>query len=126
MMYRNLNNIEVTWLNKIFETEFIGAEVLWLQILNSSVVYKQKYAFASLKFHVEECLEKYPFRLRVPVEMRAFQKEAAPVIFLLHVLKGVVDELEIFTADSSRLNAENINLDKVEHVINKENLYPID
>ncbi|WP_139233773.1 hypothetical protein [Butyrivibrio sp. M55] len=64
--------------------------------------------------------DKYPHSVRVPVEMRAFQKEYAPIVFMLHVIEGYLDELEIFSADGSTINADNISLDKLEYVIDPE------
>lgn len=58
--------------------------------------------------------ERYPYPVRVPVEMRAFQKEFAPIVFLLHVVNGFINELELVTADSSKMDMETIELDKVE------------
>ncbi len=58
--------------------------------------------------------------MRVPVEMRAFQKENAPIVFMLHVINGYLDELEIFSANGSTINVDNISLDKLEYVIDPE------
>ena len=63
---------------------------------------------------------KYPHSVRVPVEMRAFQKEKAPLVFMLHVIDGELSELEIFSADGSSIDPENILLDKLEYVIDPE------
>ena len=49
--------------------------------------------------------------------MRAYQEKTAPIIFLIHVLDGVLDELEIFTADSSKIEQELINLQNVDYVV---------
>ena len=51
--------------------------------------------------------------------MRAFQKESAPIVFLLHVVNGVINELELVTADSSKIDMEMIKLNKIEYVINE-------
>ena len=52
--------------------------------------------------------------------MRAFQQPSVPIVFLLHVVNGLIDELEIITADSTQIDANNIILEKVEYEINKE------
>lgn len=52
--------------------------------------------------------------------MRAFQDNSSPILFLLHVVNGLVFELEILTADSSKININAISLDKVKFEINKE------
>lgn len=78
------------------------------QFSKARTIYKQEYAFISLKFKVEGEIEPYPFHARVPVEMRAYQKLAAPIVFLLHVVNDIIDELEIFAADSSRIDVDSI------------------
>lgn len=58
--------------------------------------------------------------MRVPVEMRAFQQSSAPIIFLLHIINGIIDELEILTADSAQIDTDNIELERVEYEVNQE------
>lgn len=116
-MYRKLNEIERQWLDKLLAIDFKGKEILQRQISGAKVSFQQEYAFISIKFVLEDVAEKYPYRERVPVEMHAFQKESAPIVFLLHVIGGVVDELEIFPADSSWLDLENIDVQCVEYEI---------
>ena len=52
--------------------------------------------------------------------MIAFQNSTAPIVFLLHVVNGVIDELEIITADSTQIDADSIQLEKVEYEVNQE------
>lgn len=52
--------------------------------------------------------------------MRALQQSSVPIVFLLHVMNGVIDELEIITADSTQIDAENINLERVAYEIDQE------
>ena len=52
--------------------------------------------------------------------MRAFQQSSAPIIFLLHIVNGMIDELEILTADSAQIDADQIELERVEYEINQE------
>lgn len=116
-MYRKLNETERQWLNKLLAVDFKGKEILQRQISEAKVSFQQEYAFISIKFVLEDVAEKYPYRERVPVEMHVFQKESAPIVFLLHVIGGVVNELEIFPADSSRLDLESIDVQCVEYEI---------
>lgn len=74
----------------------------------------------SLKFKVENDVEKYPYQIKVPVEMRAYQKESAPIVFLLHVIDGVIDELEIISADASEIKINDIKTENVQYEVNKE------
>lgn len=52
--------------------------------------------------------------------MRAFQKASAPIVFLLHIVDGVINELEIITADSTQIEADNIELTRIEYEVNQE------
>lgn len=100
--------------------EFQGKDILLNQFSKAKIVYKQEYAFISIKFKVEGKIEPYPFHVRVPIEMRAFQKASAPIVFLLHIVGGVINELEIITADSTQIEADNIELTRIEYEINQE------
>lgn len=52
--------------------------------------------------------------------MRAYQNESAPIVFLLHIIDGFLDELEIITADASEIKPKYIEFDKVEYDIDKD------
>lgn len=109
-MYRELNKKEQQWIDRLMNVEFQGRDILLKHFSKARIVYKQEYAFISLKFKVEGEIEPYPFHVRVPVEMRAFQQASAPIVFLLHIVGGVINELEIITADSTQIEADNIEL----------------
>ena len=111
---------EKIWLDKLFEIEFKGKKILKQQIVNAEVIERIYYPYGSLKFSVKKKVKKYPYNVRVPIEMRAFQKSLSPVVFLLHVIDGIIDELEIFTADISELDVFNIDFDNVEYVVDDE------
>ena len=117
-MYRKLNETEQFWIEKVLEIDFKGKKYLLGQVLRAKVHVEYGYDFISLKFKTEEN-EKYPYPVRVPVEMRAFQEKSTPIVFLLHVVNGFIDELEVITADSSKIDMTTIKLDKIEYVINE-------
>ena len=119
-MYRNIYEKEQQWISRLMDVEFQGKEILLKQLAKAKINYKQEYAFISLKFKVEGDIEPYPYRVRVPIEMRAFQNSTAPIVFLLHVVNGVIDELEIITADLTQIDADSIQLKKVEYEVNQE------
>lgn len=119
-MYRKIYEKEQQWINSLMDVEFRGRDILLKQFSKAKIIYKQEYAFISLKFEVEGEIELYPYCVRVPVEMRAFQNSTAPIVFLLHVVNGVIDELEIITADSTQIDADSIQLEKVEYEVNQE------
>lgn len=119
-MCRRLNEKELQWITALMNVEFQGRDILLKQFEKASIVYKQEYAFISIKFKIEGKTGLYPYPVRVPVEMRALQQSSVPIVFLLHVMNGVIDELEIITADSTQIDAENINLERVAYEIDQE------
>lgn len=119
-MYREINEKEQQWINCLMNVEFQGRDILLKQFSKAMIVYKQEYDFISIKFKVEGEIEHYPFHVRVPIEMRAFQKASAPIVFLLHIVGGIINELEIITADSTQIEVNNIELTRVEYEVNQE------
>ena len=122
-MYREINSKEQQWLKKIFECEFKGKHILEKQLLKAKAISEEGYDFISLKFKTDET-EKYPYSVRVPVEMRVFDNNSAPKVFLLHIIGGFIDELEVITADSSKMDSENIAFDEVKYVIDESVRWP--
>lgn len=115
---RKLNAKEKLWLNKLLEAEFKGKEIIIQQLENTEVFCEENYSYISIKFYVENFIKRYPYEVRVPVEMRAFQENSNPIVFLLHIIDGFVNELEVFTADLSKINGNDISLDNVQYEIN--------
>ena len=119
-MSRALNSSEMLWIEKLLTVNFKGKEILQKQLAKTGVTVNEEFSFISLKFNVDKSIEKFPFNVRVPVEMRAFQGESAPIVFLLHVIDGFANELEIFPADSSKIELGLISLEKIDYDINKD------
>ena len=117
-MYRYLYEKEQLWIDYLLNVDFPGRNILKKQFLKAKVFYKQEYSYISIKFKVKDEVELYPFCVRVPIEMRAYQRAKAPIVFLLHVIDGIIDELEIYTADLTQIDANNIQLDNIEYVVN--------
>jgi len=92
------------WINKLFDIEFKGREILVKQIEKSKYELINGEGFISIKFLINDDKEKFPFKVRVPLEMTASQQDRHPIMFLLHVLDGFVDEVEIYTADGSLID----------------------
>lgn len=116
-MYRKLNEKELLWIDRLMNVEFPGRDILLQQLSKAKILYRQEYAFISLEFKVEGDIEPYPYPVRVPVQMLAFQQSSAPIIFLLHIVNGIIDELEIVTVDLAQIDANNIELENVKHEI---------
>ena len=114
-----LKESEKTWLKCMFKPNFKDKNILMKQAKESLVTTLYDEGFISIKFSNFQG-DKYPHSVRVPVEMRAFQEESAPIVFMLHVIEGYLDEVEIFSADGSTIIGDNISLDKLEYVIDPE------
>ena len=113
---RKLNELEKKWIDYIFKADFRDKDILLNQLKESLVNPTYDTGFISIRF-VEPKGEKYPHNVRVPVEMRAFQKEMAPIVFLIHVIEGYINELEIYSADGAEIYSDAISLDALEYVI---------
>lgn len=108
------------WITCLMNAKFRDKDILINQISKAIVDYEYGYSFVSIKFIVEEDVELYRYKARVPIEMRAFQQFSSPIIFLLHVIDGLVNELEIISTDLSRIEVDKISLEKVEYIIAPE------
>jgi len=113
-----LNYEETEWLSVMLSEKF-RYKKLFIEQINSAKIdrdYRKYYIF--LKFEVKKKEIKIPNNVRVPIEMRVFTKDSAPIQFLLHVLDGYVYELEIFHADSSNMEG-NISLENHKVIIDE-------
>ena len=116
----DINGQELEWIKKTLDTDFAGREILLNQIAQSQVSIRNERGLVSIDFTVDESVGRYPYNARVPVEMRAFQEETPPIVFLLHVVDGFVNELEVFVADLSDIPKNQIRFDTVEYVVSEE------
>lgn len=117
---------EEKWLQMLFEPQFAGKGILMSQLREAGISRERLPGGIFLKFKVHSDAERFPYGVRVPVEMIARQKEGGPVDFLMHVVGGFVDELEVYKTDSSNIDPETVELDQVEHYINEAVLPPGD
>ena len=74
-MFRDINQIELGWIEKLFSVDFAGKEILQKQIEKAKISLEKNYDYISLKFSIKGAPEKFPYKVRVPIEMRAFQKK---------------------------------------------------
>lgn len=114
-----LKELENNLLNYMFEADFMDKNILVKQAEESVITTLYEEGVITIKFSNLQG-DIYPHSVRVPIEMRAFQEESAPIVFMLHVINGYLDELEIFSADGSTINVDNISLDKLEYVIDPD------
>lgn len=113
---REINNDEKSWFEKILSVDFKGRNIIEKQLKEAKTIGIYEVGFISLKLVIENEVQKFPYLIRVPVEIRVKRPNKAPTIFLLHIIEGIIDELEIFNADSSSL--DDIKIDDFEAVVN--------
>lgn len=109
--------LSTKWIQKILDVHFKGRDFIKQQLETADKTIEETPFTVNLMFTVDKSKGKAPTPVRVPVEMHALQPGGAPVVFLLHVVNGYVNELEIYKADLSQLNADNISLDNVEYLL---------
>lgn len=105
----------------MFDKEFPEKKVLQEQIKESYIKPNYNNNFISLKFYITSDLKKFTYtNIRVPVEMRVYERDNdVPIIFILHVIEGFINELEIYKADSSEI-IDKFSFDGLEIIINSE------
>ena len=109
----NLSKQEQRWLESILSCDFQGKSEIVQQIENATIIRDYTRGYLSMKFDVDKSLKPVSISRRVPVEMRVYKKNEIPLQFLLHIVHGYVDELEIFYADSSEITS-NIDISDAE------------
>ena len=114
-----LNSYEYSWLERMLSLNFAQRDEIIGQINRADILREHTDYYLSIKFIVVCPAKSCGESTGVPIEMHAYFKNGAPIQFLLHVKKGVVTELEVFNADSSKISSE-INLDnaQIEIIIN--------
>lgn len=97
---RSLTAEEQAVLNRLLEADFPGKKALSEQLAVAKV--RQIDENGSLRFVIPRG-PKAEVKGRVPVEAEALDTDGLPIYVLLHVVNGVLWELEIYKADSSRV-----------------------
>ena len=97
---RKLSTHERSIIERLLEEPFPGRDQVRAQI--SDCLVEPIDEDGSLRVFVRTEV-KAPVRRRVPVLGYVEDEDGVPIGVLLHVLKGKVEELEIFKADSSRI-----------------------
>lgn len=118
---RRLHSLEKKWLTLMMKPDFDGKKIISEQLSNAYVVSEEiTRGFASIKL-ATSTNRYYPFHERVPITMLAYVEDFRgyrPIEFLLHVIDGFVDELEIFDAAGFEIeDYSNIPLDNIEYQI---------
>lgn len=116
--FRNFSQIEKEWLEAMLSIDFLGKEIILKQLDNAQISRDYNVGFISLKINADKRIQQFPYRVRVPLEMRVIGGNGIPIVFLLHVIDGFVDELEIFNADLSPIS-DDIQVDKKEIIVDE-------
>lgn len=97
--YRHLSKPETELLIRLLSEDFSGRDILQAQVENSLVRTIDKNN--SLEFRLVSTLTRADTLARIPVEGQFPDIDGVMIYVLLHVINGVINELEIFKADSS-------------------------
>ena len=98
--FRPLSEDEAALIKRLLTAEFAGKTEIERQIASASV--REIDEDGSLEFRVRSTT-KAPVERRVPVEGEAEDSDGGGVHVLLHVIDGLVDELEFYKEDGSRV-----------------------
>ena len=108
----------VIWLNKLLSAKFLGKDIICKQLSGAEYEVYGEFEYISIKF-IPNDSEQYPYRIRVPVNMVAMQPNGNIVDFLLHIIGGFVDELEIYNMDLTIMDGE-FSIDNVAYRVDEE------
>jgi len=107
---RALNPFEKSSITKMISI-LPDSHILETQMMNAVVVSVCDCGCMTVDLSVPAYLDKYVCSTRVPVEMEVhLGSNSAPVLFMLHVVNGYLDELEILKLDSSPIYEEEIDI----------------
>lgn len=111
---RPLSDWETRALNRLLRTDFPGHSELIAQLPYASVVAEREDAWHGIRFDVQEPLERANVLTRVPVEGEVRDADGMPILILIHVVDGVLHELELLRADGEELKAQEPTLDDLQ------------
>lgn len=99
-------NEKVTmWINILLAKDFIGRDIIYNQL--HEAMYEMHIACEYISIRLTTTSHaRFPFEVRVPIGMEAKQKDGNIVDFLLHMVDGFIDELEIYSMDLSDINMD--------------------
>lgn len=101
-----LTSHEIVWLEHMLHRDFPLKEQFISEINAAQISREQTDYYISINFF--ELQDFAPLKVvdAVPIEMIVQRKNLAPMIFLMHIRKGHIAELEVLNADSSQLNID--------------------
>lgn len=99
-----LKSYEVLWLEHMLQREFPLKERFVSEINAAKISREQTDYYISINFYGLEDCQPLKVSETVPIEMIVHRERLAPMIFLLHIRKEHIAELEVLNADSSQLD----------------------
>ena len=123
MLHDDLSVIGNELLAKIFEANFLFRDEYISQLSQATIYCEKAEAYISFLFLYQNRPYKHPDNIRsgVPVEMRIYSDNKAPLQILLHVKEGTASELEMFYADSSPISLDlDLSPCNVQIIVNEE------
>jgi hypothetical protein len=102
-LFRDLTRSERAILDCLLDHDFPGRDEIAQQLVNCSVRVIDENG--SLEFQINSPIKASSVRSRVPTEGEAEDSDGVIIHFLLHVVDGVLRELEIYKEDNSTLLA---------------------
>ena len=97
---RSLSELEEAIIQRLLAASFPGREEVARQVLSAKVIAECQCGCRSVLLGIEDDAPKAPVNRRVPVQGMSKDADGTPILFLLHVVAGVLNELEILRADS--------------------------
>lgn len=115
---RELTEEEIEWLNVITSISYKGVDILRLQIKNAKVISECKCGCKSIGLKIDESCPKFEYRINVPITMASTYSDGCPVMFILHMKDGYIEEFEVLKADSQPIT-EPISMENVTFEVKK-------
>ena len=85
----------------LFSRDFPGRDALLSQL--KTAMFEEVDEYGSLQIAASTGTSRAHVVERIPVEARGLDSDGIPVCFLLHVVDGLVTELQIYKADGSAI-----------------------
>lgn len=101
-----LTDLERSWLEALLAEDFPSRDGIVQQINSADIIRDYTSGYLSMLFKVDKSEKPVKVEQRIPVEMEAFISGTTPILFLLHVIDGYVDELEIYNEGLAEINSE--------------------
>lgn len=121
MMIVDLRNTNTEIVEEVIAPDFPFKEIIKNQISSANTFRETYFDYMLIHFEIDHDLPKYPFPKRVPVSMQYYFKKSPPIDFLLHIVNGYVNALEIMNVAGEELIFNKADVSKITFIYhNKE------